>query len=367
MSLENMDSIKLQAAIELAGAQWQSGVTSLSQLSDTEKRMYLGYVPTGNELSLEDREQTARINHEVFKSAVLKEGAFGYPASYDLRTSGFVTPIKNQARCGSCVAFGTVATLESTMRVIRNNPNLNIDLSEAQLFYCYARSQGRNCGNGWWMAPAMDACKSGVADEACYPYTDVDQNCTNLCSDWQSRAVKISGWHEIKSAADMKTWLSTRGALAACFTVYNDFFSYRSGIYRYVSGDWAGGHCVSVVGYNDAEGYWICKNSWGAAWGESGYFRIAYGQCGIDATMWAIDGIVETGWLNNVKVLGLWTNNADRNVYVYLSEGIGWRRLAFDSDNVCINMLVQLATAKANNAAVNVYQDQAVIKEVYAF
>nr|MDO8133672.1 DUF4114 domain-containing protein [Candidatus Njordarchaeum guaymaensis] len=27
--------------------------------------------------------------------------------------------------------------------------------------------------------------------------------------------------------------------------------------------------------------YWICKNSWGRGWGEAGWFRIAYGECGI--------------------------------------------------------------------------------------
>jgi hypothetical protein len=48
-----------------------------------------------------------------------------------------------------------------------------------------------------------------------------------------------------------------------------------------------------VVGYDDDHGCWICKNSWGTGWGEGGFFRIAYGQCGIDAQMWAINGIVQ--------------------------------------------------------------------------
>jgi len=71
--------------------------------------------------------------------------------------------------------------------------------------------------------------------------------------------------------------------LSAALTVYNDFFSYSSGVYRHVSGEAAGGHCVCVVGYNDAGGYWICKNSWGDGWGDDGFFRIAYGECGIDS------------------------------------------------------------------------------------
>jgi C1A family cysteine protease len=33
-----------------------------------------------------------------------------------------------------------------------------------------------------------------------------------------------------------------------------------------------------IVGYNDAEQYFIVKNSWGTGWGEAGYFRIAYSE-----------------------------------------------------------------------------------------
>jgi plastocyanin len=89
----------------------------------------------------------------------------------------------------------------------------------------------------------------------------------------------------------MKEWISTGGPLEACFTVYDDFNSYTSGIYTHVTGNRAGGHCVCCVGYNDTDKYWICKNSWGPGFGESGYFRIAYGECGIDSWMDAIEGV----------------------------------------------------------------------------
>jgi C1A family cysteine protease len=37
------------------------------------------------------------------------------------------------------------------------------------------------------------------------------------------------------------------------------------------------------VGYDDPNGCWICKNSWNTTWGEQGFFRIAYGECGIES------------------------------------------------------------------------------------
>ncbi|MCU0917469.1 MAG: LEPR-XLL domain-containing protein, partial [Planctomycetes bacterium] len=39
----------------------------------------------------------------------------GFPAAYDLRTLGYVTPVQDQGGAGSCWAFGTYGTLESTV------------------------------------------------------------------------------------------------------------------------------------------------------------------------------------------------------------------------------------------------------------
>ena len=60
--------------------------------------------------------------------------------------------------------------------------------------------------------------------------------------------------------AAMKQHIYTYGALTACFVVYQDFFSYRTGVYRHVSGGVAGGHCVALIGWDDSQGCWIAKN-----------------------------------------------------------------------------------------------------------
>jgi hypothetical protein len=209
--------------------------------------------------------------------------------------SNYITPIKDQSVCGSCVAFGTTATVEGTFQV--QSGRAIVSLSEAQLFYCFAEAQdGRTClpglaNSGWWPSAALDAYQNtGIVDAACFPYIALDQAC-NLCADWHRRLTKITGWHTISSTADMKTWLSTHGPLSTILTVYDDFSFYISGIYTPTSTTSVGGHCVCVVGYDDNSGCWICKNSWGTLWGEHGFFRIAYGECGIDAEMWAVEGV----------------------------------------------------------------------------
>ena len=42
-------------------------------------------------------------------------------------------------------------------------------------------------------------------------------------------------------------------------------------------------HAVLAVGYNEEEGYFKVKNSWGTGWGELGYFKIEKGPdtCGM--------------------------------------------------------------------------------------
>jgi C1A family cysteine protease len=362
MAPEKLDPAQLQAILLHENAGWQAGVTSVSQLSPEEQVLRLGYVPGPGEESLEARIQVAQANLAAAMAA-----AVGYPSSYDLRNVGgknFITPVKDQGGCGSCVAFGTAATVEGAFRVQRGDPNFAVDFSEAHLFYCIAKAQGRTCQNGWWVGPALDGFKNpGIVDEVCFLYTAGNQNC-NLCSGWENRVTKVTGWHTITAPVQMKEWISTKGPLATCFTVYNDFFAYKSGVYKHVTGGVAGGHCVSCVGYDDTQGCWICKNSWGIGWGDNGFFRIAYGECGIDSTMWAVDGVEETGWQTNKKIIGLWTIDQDRNAWVYV-EGLGWRKISPDNDNIFFNMLVQLAAAKAAGRPVNLYQVQGVIKQVY--
>ncbi len=360
---EETDPTQLQSLIQAANAGWTAGVTSVSGLPPEQRVLRLGY--RGGGPDPETLEQRSQIS--ASRAAAAKITAVGAPAAFDWRNVGgnnFITPVRDQGGCGSCVSFGTTAAVEAKFRIQRANPAVDVNLSEASLFFCIGPASGASCANGWYMTPAMDGYKNtGVPDEACFPYTDHQQACSQ-CTDWQSRATKLTGWHTIASVADMKTWIATNGPLATCFTVYDDFFSYKSGVYRHVTGGVAGGHCVCVVGYDDAVGFWICKNSWGTGWGEGGFFCIAYGECGIDSTMWAVEGILETGWLNNVRVIGLWAIDQDRNAWAYLS-GVGWRKIAPDNDNIFFDLLRLLAAAKEGARPVNVYQDVGVIKQIY--
>ena len=282
---------EVRDAIERSGADWIAGDTETARLSDDQFRRRLGAVPGPNDPSLQEREWVARVNAASPMAGTPRLAA---PARWDWRDVGgrnFVTPVRNQGGCGSCVSFGTVSTLESQLRIDLDTPDLDVNCSEAHLHFCHL---GLACETGTWPANALTAVLlDGVTDERCYPYVDQDQPC-GACGDSASRLTFISAWRRFVNPDSMRNWMSENGPLIACFSVYQDFRRHTGGIYRHVTGDFLGGHCVSVIGYDHDGGYWLCKNSWGPGAGNQDIFQIAYGECGIDSEMWTVEG--PRGW-----------------------------------------------------------------------
>jgi len=83
------------------------------------------------------------------------------------------------------------------------------------------------------------------------------------------------------------------------YPVYADFQSFRGGgVYKWngtspkVETDGKGlGHAVCVIGFDDSRQAWLIKNSWGTNWGSGGFAYFAYGESGIDAQMWGVNGL----------------------------------------------------------------------------
>ncbi|WP_296595116.1 C1 family peptidase [Phenylobacterium sp.] len=289
-----IDLNSLQATIRHEGLPWTAGPNPIVDLTDDQRRLRLGYNPGPDEMSLAARESASAAQRELAAMAVA-----GTPPAWDWRNVGglnFISSVKDQGQCGSCVAFGTSATIDAMMRIGADiavgDPQAGVlqDLSEAQLYFC--SPDGHTCQTGWYVSAALSyATNPGLAPQAFFPYSAHDQPC-GLAAGWQAQVTKVAANHGITNAASMKQWLSTRGPLITCFSVYSDFYGYSGGVYIKSAGaTYEGGHCVCCVGYSDTLNAWLCKNSWGSGWGAGGYFWIGYGQCGIDGYMWAVDGL----------------------------------------------------------------------------
>lgn len=252
---------------------WTAAETSISRLSGGDRAGLCG-VP----LEVIDWEQSQAREEGVTLSA-----SYTYPPALDWRDFGgqdWTTAIRDQGGCASCAAFATAGAIESRLEIAQGIPGLNPNLSEGHMFFCGC---GSCCGSGWYPNQAMDFARdTGVVDEACFPYADQNQSC-HLCGGWQNRVTQISDWTGIMSVADMKQTLADHGPFQATMRVYADFFEYAGGVYAHTWGALEGAHAVTIVGYNDYQGYWIAKNSWGTGWGQAGWFKIAYGECAIDS------------------------------------------------------------------------------------
>lgn len=364
---DRLDTAAVRAALEEQGQPWTAAENPLTRMSDDDRRIRLG-VPLPDEAQraeIDARQARATAMHQEARAA-----AAGAPASFDARDVGgqnYVTAVRDQGSCGSCVAFGAVAVLETTAAYTRRQPSLELDLSEAHLFYTHGGSVGRTCQNGWLPLPALEMCRDiGVTYENYFPYTSGNTGGQSLNSDWANRLARcVQLADPTGNPAAIKEHIARYGAITACFVVHDDFFAYRSGVYRHVSGDVAGGHCVALIGYDDAQGCWIAKNSWGPGWGDNGYFRIAYGQCDIEA--WqnvGVTGVRLRAWTGQSHVLGLWSNDAARNGWAYL-ENYGWHRVAGPDEQAETTMLTQAVAAKTAGRTVDAFCDNGVINTLY--
>ncbi|MCQ6563983.1 C1 family peptidase [Paenibacillus mendelii] len=284
---------EIKSALSEHGDPWVAGGTSLSFLPSDEKKQYLGASPPPDVPSIDEIEQRVFAMREAIETEGLH--AVRENTARDLRDvegKNYVTPIKNQKRCGSCVAFATIATVESTLQIQQQYPS-GIDLSEAHLFFCLGNALGGTCENGWWPKQALDRFKDeGVYGESVLKYDEAlarNPHCTGY--DFSPEYYfKITGYVDLTGQpALIKEWIDKKGPVIASLIVYEDLYEYKTGVYKHVAGEKSGSHCVSIIGYNDSDGCWICKNSWGTDWGEEGFFRITYGECAIHS--WANYGV----------------------------------------------------------------------------
>jgi len=244
---------------------WTMGINEFSDLSGSEFSMMLGF-------RAEDKPQGELV--------VLNET--GLPDSVDWTTKGAVNAVKNQGSCGSCWAFGTVASVESAN--FNKNKEL-VSLSEQQLVSCDTKGGDQGCKGGLPDNAFKYVESTGLTTESNYPYTSgglmgsasrqLLGGGKNKCdtSKIKGDLVKVTGFKDVKGESQLAAAVAQQ--VVAVGIDGMSIQHYSSGIFN-SSCTGQIDHAVAVVGYS--KDYWKVRNSWGKTWGEEGYIRMTRGS-----------------------------------------------------------------------------------------
>jgi C1A family cysteine protease len=201
------------------------------------------------------------------------------PSEFDLRPS--MPPVYDQGQLGSCTGNAIAAAMEYE----RDRQGLS-EFIPSRLFIYYNERALEGTVSSDSGAVIRDGIKvvntDGVCPEALWPY-DVGMFAVKppkrcFVTAKTDRAVQYLA---IQTLGDLKDAISSNLAVVFGFTVYESFESpsvAQTGVMPMPKRGEAtvGGHAVVAVGYSDPKGYVIVRNSWGASWGDHGYFYMPY-------------------------------------------------------------------------------------------
>ncbi len=297
--------------------------------------------------------------HDDSSGSVMNAASF-LPA-YRLDDSR-LTPVRNQIPYGTCWAHSAIGSAESILK--SNNLADNPDFSEWQLAYiaftsvdgqpCYYLSAGEtpyNVGANDCNAAAMFTRGVSPVWEYQVPY-DSGTPSAVYAPEYTLKSWSIA--HKVSDTQDnteWKTMLMEKGALSISYfhnpgycyegtttSYYNPVFSYTN-------------HAVTLVGWDDnyaasnfrntppGDGAWIIKNSWGADWGDEGYFYISY----YDKTLNTDAGAFEL--MPRIE-----------NEKMYTHDELGWLlNLAFDESETVYTKSVFTATGSEKLTTIGMY------------
>lgn len=262
----------LHAELERFHATWTSESNHIPEMSIEEFKATLNP-------HIRRHAERETVNPEVALSAEDFDARTHWPNCHTIGN------VLDQAQCGSCWAFAGSEVLSDRFCIVGCDHG---QLSAQDLVSCDYLDDGCNGGNldsEWnWMK------SKGICTENCMKYKSGGGSvpkCPSKCDGGASITRYKARSYAHQSANQIMKDLEANGPLEVAFDVYDDFRSYKSGVYHHVSGSYLGGHAVKLIGYgtDGSTPYWLIVNSWGRSWGMQGLFKILRGknECGIES------------------------------------------------------------------------------------
>jgi cathepsin L len=248
---------------------FQLGLNQFSTWTWPEYRSILGHIDSEEEAPLLRPKVT-----DVTATA---------PDTYSWVSLGVVQDVKDQGKCGSCWAFGSIGAQESLWAI---HHNTLYSLSEQNLVDCVTTAKGCGGGNAYGAYRYVIQKQDGAFNlETAYPYEAKN----GICRFDPSGAITKIGFavNVNKNENDLLSAVWQYGPVAVAIDANHQSFSkYKTGVYLELNCSSVKlDHEVLLVGWGvDPSPYWLVKNSWGIKWGEDGFIRMARGKsnnCGI--------------------------------------------------------------------------------------
>ena len=207
------------------------------------------------------------------------------PSSYDLRTKNKLTPVRDQGGSGSCWAFATYGSLESTLKTTES-----ADFSENNLKNRAGFDLDHNGGGNADMSIAYLSRWDGPVSEKDDPYLDSSTFSPEKFA--QKHVQEALRFGDVdNNHTDIKKALMNNGAIFTAMRYQDNNYNSKYKTYYY-RGSEKPNHAVTIVGWDDnfdrskfsdtgagippVNGAFIIRNSWGSSWGDNGYFYVSY-------------------------------------------------------------------------------------------
>lgn len=204
------------------------------------------------------------------------------PDSVDPRPQLSSLPIFDQGSLGSCTANAIVGLKEYNDHIDNTAAEgYYINLSRLFLYWQERNYEGTvNEDSGAYIRDGFRALnKIGVCGESFFPYDESKFTQTPSADAVENAALhKMDSYYRVY-LVQLKQVLAEGNPVAIGIDVYSSFESDEVARTGYVpmptpGETLLGGHCVLAVGYTPT--HVICRNSWGAEWGDKGYFYLPW-------------------------------------------------------------------------------------------
>ena len=253
--------------------------------------------------------QTVREVIDASDAAAVAVAAQGHPTCdpadgpcFDPFAQGSVfegcrTPVLDQEACFASAPLATAAMVELAVcmanvragfpappiATVPIDGNPDIQASAQENMFC---GPGGGCGFSSTFEDHMNwVLANGVTSGDCWNWdTTFTGSCPSTCPNSPSASFsdlyQVMNQRDFETAGEVRDYLENVGPVVGTMDIRDGFMAYMSGVYAFIDGAFVrDGHVILIYGfgYDPASGfdYWFAKNSFGEAWGEFGYFRIA--------------------------------------------------------------------------------------------